>query len=371
MSEPALRMQRSSRSPDEVRQRLQDWLATKLGADRRPQVSELSGTDANGMSSDTMLFRATWSDPVGDHDERLVARVAPAADDVPVFPSYDIPGQFETIRIVGEVTDVPVPKVWWPETDESWLGAAFFVMTQVDGLVPPDVMPYSFGDNWLFDAPVDQQRTLQDSTVDAIAALHSIPEPTTTFSFLERAEQGDSYLRRHVDHTRAWYDMVAREGAPSPLVERAFKWLDEHWPEHEGPPVLSWGDSRIGNVLYHDFRPAALLNWEMAGLGPAELDIAWLAAGHIVFQDLAKLMGLPGMPDFLTLDAIVDRYEAQRGVTVSRDDLPFYLAYAAVQWAIVFLRTGQRSAHFGERELPDNPEELIMNRALLESMIDN
>src|SRR5690242_20791167 len=29
---------------------------------------------------------------------------------------------------------------------------------------------------------------------------------------------------------------------------------DEHWPKDVGPTVLSWGDSRVGNVLFRDFR---------------------------------------------------------------------------------------------------------------------
>ena len=49
------------------------------------------------------------------------------------------------------------------------LGRPFFLMDRVDGIVPPDVMPYTFGDNWLFDAPVDDQRQLQDSTVEVLA----------------------------------------------------------------------------------------------------------------------------------------------------------------------------------------------------------
>ena len=57
---------------------------------------------------------------------------------------------------------------------------------------------------------------------------------------------------------------------------------------------MSWGDSRIGNILYRDFVPAAVLDWEMAGLGPRELDLAWLVYSHRVFQDIAGSMGLPG-----------------------------------------------------------------------------
>ena len=56
------------------------------------------------------------------------------------------------------------------------LGTPFFLMDHVDGVVPPDVMPYTFGDNWFADAPAERQRELQDATVDVLAKLHSIPD---------------------------------------------------------------------------------------------------------------------------------------------------------------------------------------------------
>jgi aminoglycoside phosphotransferase (APT) family kinase protein len=228
------------------------------------------------------------------------------------------------------------------------------------------VLPYPFGGNWLYDADTTHQRTLQDETVAAIAAVHDIADPLTTFAFLERRDGGDTHLRRHVAHTRAWYDMVAREGAPSPLVERGFAWLDSHWPRHESDPVLSWGDARIGNVIYRDFRPVALLDWEMAALGPRELDVAWLVFAHEVFQELTTTLGLDGMPDFLRADDVCERYASLTGYEPR--DLDFYRHYAALQWGIVFLRTGARQAHFGERAMPEDPEELIYNRAQLERL---
>jgi aminoglycoside phosphotransferase (APT) family kinase protein len=362
-----MRMQRSSRDPDETRRRLERWLGTVLGADSSPNVTDLAGTEANGMSSDTMLFRATWTGEDGAHDEQLVARVAPDAHDVPVFPTYDMQGQFNVIRAVADLTNAPVPRTWWCETSPEPMGAPFFVMSRVDGVVPPDVMPYTFGDNWLYDATPDQQRTLQSTTVAAIATLHDISDPIGRFPYLERNAPGDTHLQRHVANTRAWYDMVAREGSPSPLVERGFDWLVANWPKHESETVLSWGDSRIGNVLYQDFKPAALLDWEMVGLGPAELDIAWIVYAHYVFETLSSVFELPGMPGFMTPADVAAQYESLRGYAVR--DLRFYLLYCAVQWGIVFLRTGQRTAHFEGRGPSANPEELIHNRPHLESLL--
>jgi aminoglycoside phosphotransferase (APT) family kinase protein len=362
-----MRMQRSSRDPEQQRQRLERWLGATLGPGSSPIVSALAGTDANGMSSDTVLFDASWAGAGGARHERLVARVAPDSGDVPVFPTYDLQAQYDVIRGVAKLTDVPVPRAWWCESSAEPLGAPFFVMSRVDGLVPPDVMPYTFGDNWLFDASADQQRRLQTTTVEAIAALHEIGDPTARFAFLEKAAAGPTHLRRHVANTRAWYDMVAREGAPSALVERGFGWLERNWPAHESEPVLSWGDSRIGNVLYDDFAPVALLDWEMAGLGPAELDVAWITYAHLVFQDIAGMLELPGMPDFLTPADVAAQYESLRGYAVR--DLRFFMVYASIQWGIVFLRTGSRQAHFGEREMPDDPSELLHNRPHLESLL--
>jgi aminoglycoside phosphotransferase (APT) family kinase protein len=359
-------MQRSSRDPEQLRTNLERWLTTTLGPDSAPVVPEIAATSANGMSSDTVLFRADWVDEGNRRSEALVARVAPDPNDVPVFPTYDLARQFEVIRLVGDLAAVPVPRMWWLEPSAAPLGSPFFVMERIDGEVPPDVMPYNFGDSWLFDATVEDQRKLQDTTVEVLAELHSIEEVDEQFGFLAFDDAGDTALRRHVAHSRSWYEF-AHEGHRSSLIERGFAWLDDHWPSHEGQTVVSWGDSRIGNVMYRDYQPVAVLDWEMAGLGPRELDLAWLVNAHCVFEHLATGFELPGMPGFLRLEDVAQHYERLTGHTPR--DLEFYMTYAAVEWAIVFLRTGLRAVHFGERDMPDDIHDLMHHRGLLEMML--
>jgi aminoglycoside phosphotransferase (APT) family kinase protein len=319
------------------------------------------------MSSETILFDARWTADGAETHERMVARIAPDASDVPVFPSYDMAKQARCISLVGELTDVAVPRVIGWDGRGDLIGAPFFVMERVDGVVPPDVMPYTFGDNWLYNATEEDQGRLATSTLEVLAKLHAVDEPEQTFDFLAYADDGETPLRRHVAHTRAWYEFAAADGVRSELVERAFRWLDEHWPRDEGPTVLSWGDARIGNVMYSDFTPVAVLDWEMAGLGPRELDVSWLLFAHQVFEHLASRFGAPGMPSFLTRDDVLATYERLTGYTLR--DIDFYLAYAALQWGIVFLRTGVRSVHFGERAMPDDPEEFMHHRDLFEATI--
>ena len=315
------------------------------------------------MSSETILFDAAW----GGNTERLVARLAPDPADVTVFPSYDLERQFRVMKLVGELTSVPVPSVHWYESDASLVGSPFFVMSRIDGEVPPDVMPYNFGDSWLFNASREDQERLVLATLDVIAELHSVDEPADRFAFLEHPQPGDSHLRRNVAHVRAWYDWAVADGLRSPLIERAFDWLEAHWPAAVGAPVLCWGDARIGNVMYRDFRPVGVLDWEMATLGPRELDVAWLIYAHEIFEHIAAGYELGGMPDFMRRPDVVSAYESRTGHALA--DMDFYGVYTAIQYAIVFLRTGARGVHFGEREMPGDVEEFLYNRDQLERMI--
>jgi aminoglycoside phosphotransferase (APT) family kinase protein len=361
-------MQRSSRDPKQLRSRLEAWFADNLPAGANPSVPEVdAATSANGMSSETVLLTAAWIEDGQQREEQLVARVAPDPSDVPVFPEYDLQRQFDVIRLVGELTSVPVPTVWWSDASGSATGVPLFVMERVDCIVPPDVMPYTFGNNWLFDANPEQQRTLQDSSVEVLADLHGIENAEERFSFLAHDDPGDTPLGRRVSHTQAWYD-YARDGHRSELIEAGFRWLDEHWPAEEGPTVVAWGDSRIGNVMYRDFRPCAVLDWEMAALGPRELDLAWMIYAHAVFEDLARVFELPGMPQFLGMDDVASTYESLTGYTPR--DLDFYTAYAAVQWGIVFVRTGLRAVHFGEEQMPEDVDTFIRNADSLERMLN-
>lgn len=363
------RLQRSARDVTAIPTLLADWLSPQIG--RTPDVTVESGVDSNGMSSETIILTGRWQDEDGPVEQKWVARVAPKADDVPVFPAYRMDHQFDVIRLVSELTDVPVPRVRWLEPTGELLGSPFFLMDHVEGIVPPDVMPYTFGGNWFADAPAERRRLLQDSTVGVLAQLHAIPDAATTFGFLSEADPpGDTPLRRHFNWLREWYEFAIPDIGISPLVERALTWLEDNFPADvaAGQPVLIWGDSRIGNVLYDDFRPVAVLDWEMATLGPRELDVAWIIFAHMVFQELAGLAGLPGLPDVLREDDVRATYRQLAGADLG--DLRWFYIFCGVIWCVVFMRTGARRVHFGEIEKPADVETLFYHGGLLRRLLD-
>jgi aminoglycoside phosphotransferase (APT) family kinase protein len=372
-SEPTLdnveKLQRSSRDVTTLPAVMSKWLSTQLPGGAVPEVTVESGVDSTGMSSETIILTARWQQDGQPIEQKLVARVAPTAEDVQVFPTYRLDHQFEVIRKVAELTDVPVPRVRWIETTGEVLGTPFFVMDYVDGVVPPDVMPYTFGGNWFADAPVEQQRHLQDATVEVLAKLHSIPNAEKTFGFLAEGQSGDSALRKNFNWVKSWYDFAVPDIGRSPLIERTLTWLQDNWPAEAAArePVLLWGDARVGNVLYRDFAPVAVLDWEMVALGPRELDVAWMIYAHMVFQELTGLAGLPGLPDVMREEDVRATYQRLSGVEIG--DLRWFYVYSGVMWACVFMRTGARRVHFGEVEKPDDVESLFYHAGLMKRLI--
>ncbi|MGW5734528.1 MULTISPECIES: phosphotransferase family protein [Streptomyces] len=355
----APRPRTTTRDPEELARRLTAWLAARLPGAKATGVRV---PESNGMSSETLLFDIEHpQQPLRACALRLAAD--PAA--YTIFPVYDLPRQHRTMRLVAEHTDLPVPRVLWLEKDPGPLGAPFFVMERVEGRVPPDVMPYTYEGNWLHAASDAERAHLEEASIGLLARLHD-QVPVARAQFLALPGEG-SPLRRHVAAQRAYYAWVV-EGLPrSPLIESAFDRLDEWWPQEEGEPVLNWGDARIGNVIYDGFEPAAVLDWEMAALAPREVDLGWMVYLHRFFQDLTVGFGQEGLPGFLRRDHVEERYARLTGHTPAAMD--FHTLYAALRHAVVMLRVAYRQVHFGEAEVPDDPDRLILHHASLAAMV--
>jgi aminoglycoside phosphotransferase (APT) family kinase protein len=318
------------------------------------------------MSSETLLFDATWTTEGERRSGRYVARLAPDMADLPVFPTYDLGLQHRCLGLVAARSGVPVPEAPWLELDETLLGSPFFVMSRVEGVVPADMPPYVLA-GWVHDASPTDRARLQRGAIEVLARLHEVDVSGPDAAFLDRPEWGATPLDQHLAYQRWYYDW-AREGVDHPLIERALDWLDAHRPADEGPAVLNWGDARIGNILFRDFTPVAVLDWEMASLGAPEVDLAWMIFMHRFFHDMAQRYGLPGLPDLLERGSAVRDYEELSGRRVR--DLEFYEMFAALRFAIISLRTSARAIAYGQMEAPAEREGLVMHGHLVEQMLD-
>jgi len=246
------------RDPADLVRPLSEWLRGPLDTDGPVRIDDVRAPSGSGLSSVTLLLDCSWQSGGEPHQERLAVRIAPDESAFPVFPSYDLRTQYEVMAGVAAHTDVPVPHLVGYEESPDVIGSPFLVMRAVEGRAPVDNPPYVFG-GWLFEADPSDRAALDEAAVSTIAKIHSVPDPRSAFPRLGEAA-GDDPLRAHVEAQKEYYAWTHREdGLRVPILERAFDWLESHWPEQDpDDAVLSWGDARPGNILFEGFTPAAV-----------------------------------------------------------------------------------------------------------------
>lgn len=357
----------TQRDIDPVRAGLQAWIRATLAASAAAEVVGAEVPTGNGASSDTVMFSATGIG--GDETERrLVARMAPTADAVQVFAGYDFPAEARVIAL-ARGAGVPAPNVLGVDTTGSYTGAAFLVMDRVDGQVPPDYPPYAAG-SWLSDGTPEQIDRLETTTVEAIAALSRVPTTSQNLAVLagRYGPQGPGIAGDLERWARYHYSWAARD-VRVPLMDRAYALLRENLPRHPGPLVFSWGDARLGNIIYQDFAPAALLDWEVPGFVPPEVDLGYLVFMHRFLEDRIRQAGGTGMPGFMEADRVAARYESAAGY--SPRDRAFYDLYASVRFTSMAIPVALRKVARGLMPPPEHPDGLIPHRELLAEVVED
>jgi aminoglycoside phosphotransferase (APT) family kinase protein len=343
--------------PEVVASRLAVALERHVDGAREAHVDNVSVPSATGMSNETVLFDASWTDERGPHRERLVARVQPAGP--AVFPRYDLGLEFAVMSALASATDVPVPAMYFHEPDHALLGAPFLVMRRIDGNVPSDDPPYTVA-GWVSELAPGQQATLHDNALSTLARIHAVDIDAVGLSGLRtHAEAG---LEGQLTLWSTTFDW-ASEGQPNPTVEAALDWVHAHCPAPAGPSVLNWGDARVGNLLFDEqLEVTGVLDWEMVCHGPRELDLGWWLLMQRYYTEGIGAPPLAGFPD---RDQLIERYrelaslEARkpRAGTVELDDLHYYEVLAALRLSILMHRAGNLMIAAGQLP-PDSPMRL-------------
>jgi aminoglycoside phosphotransferase (APT) family kinase protein len=237
----------------------------RLGPLRKP---------SSGYSSETLLFGLTWTEDGVDREDELVARLPPAGGGI--FPEYDLTRQANVQRALA-TTAIPVAEPLAVELDESWVGAPFFVMRRVLGTVLPDTPSYVTA-GALHDAVPDTQTRVQRDFVHTLADLHALDWDGLGLGVLIPPDQRG--LAHDLDRAETYVQWSTDSDVPTVITD-AIAWARAHRPNPEPPLSLIWGDPRLGNVVFgDDWSQHALLDWEMASIAPAELDLAWFVGLH-------------------------------------------------------------------------------------------
>ena len=228
-------------------------------------------------------------------------------------------------------TAVPVPRVLHLGLDESVLGAPFYLMAKVDGLVCRESLPAGYAD-----APA-QRRAVADGLVRTLADLHEVDPPAVGLGDFGRP---DGFLARQVSRwSRQW---EASRTEANPALDALAVRLAADVPAAQRAGIVH-GDYRLDNTMLDPREPgrvAAVLDWELSALGDPLADLGLLLvywsepgdAGGLRGQSLVvpSATALPGFPGREEVAAL---YAERSGLDLDR--LPWYTAFGFFKLAVV------------------------------------
>lgn len=180
----------------------------------------------------------------------------------------------------------------------------------------------------------------------AVTAVHRV-DWRRALPFLAEGANGTT-LDQRLEHLTRWYDW-ARRDRPFPVTDAALTYLHDEVPRRDDPPVLVWGDARMGNIVFgDDHRVSALLDWELASVGPPEIDLGWWLAMDEFQTDahgIAPVDGYPGRAQTIA------HYEELTGRAAR--DVEWFEALCAFVLTVTVIRMADIGVAAG-RLAPDN-----------------
>jgi len=320
----------------DARTRLGQWLTGRLDGGT-VTVGEFS-KPKSGFSAETAIFDA---DVDGVGARRLVLRRE--VPDPAVYPQQ-VPGldieidiQYRVMQLLHEHASVPLAPLIGYEADAELLGAPFFVMGFVAGDVPTESPVYTTTD-FFVNATADQRRRFVDRGLAQVAAIHSLDRTEMDLGWLAPVD-GPAGTAQQVALWRRYAETELR-GRSHPLMIDTFDWLQANAPTEE-PVGLCWGDARPGNIIWQDFEPACLTDFEASSIGSPIQDLGWwLMFDRTMHPDGTRL---PGDVD---RDEQVAMYEAHSGRPAEHVD--YHELFAGARYAAIVVRVMNRLVDRGD-----------------------
>jgi len=295
-------------------ERLDAWLKQQLPhLEGAPEITQFSG----GASNWTYRLQYTNDD--------LILRRPPAG--TKAEGAHDMGREYRIQKALKPVFPY-VPDMKLHCTDDSVLGAEFYVMQRLVGIIPRKNLPR---DLVLSEATV---RQLCLSMLDTFIALHKVD-----YQGAELADigAGAGYTERQIRGWAKRYRQAKTWNVPS--GDFIIGWLEDHLPSKE-QLCVTHNDFRFDNLVLDTEDPTrviGVLDWELATIGDPLMDLGnslayWVQQDDdfLVRSARRQPTHLPGM---LSRREVVEYYCDKTGFNV--ENWAFYEVYGLFRLSVI------------------------------------
>jgi aminoglycoside phosphotransferase (APT) family kinase protein len=246
-----------------------------------------------------------------------------------IAKAHDMIREFRVLQALEKAGYTKMPHPISACEDESVIGAPFFLMEKVDGLIirnrPPAAVSSSFF------------RSLSQSALDVLIDLHSLELDSSGLGALGKPE---GYALRQV---QGWSERFQKaKTSEVPAIEEAFEWLMASLPATSDVSFIH-NDFKYDNlVISTSGEVQAVLDWEMATVGDPLMDLGTTLAywAEAEDEDILKMFNLSYVPGNFTRREVIDYYASKTGRNVN--EMVFYYVFGLCKVATIAQQIYQR-----------------------------
>ncbi len=244
-----------------------------------------------------------------------------------VKSAHDMSREFRVLSKLHSVY-APAPEVLLYCDDDSIIGAPFYLMQPVHGIILRRTLPRGL------DFPAAKARSLSESFIDNLVRLHHVDYTAAGLADLGKP---DGYLERQV---RGWTERYhGSKTHDYPEVEKITAWMQQYLPPTTAVSLIH-NDYKYDNVVLDEndiTKVVGVLDWEMCSIGDSLTDIGTALAYWVDKTDPDEVQinrwGPTTEEGSFTRAEIVQHYAQQTHSDVSR--IAFYLAFARFKLAVI------------------------------------
>ncbi|MEL7003289.1 MAG: phosphotransferase family protein [Bacteroidota bacterium] len=250
---------------------------------------------------------------------------------------HDMSREYKVLFNLHKVFD-KVPKAYAYTEDEDVIGAPFYLMEKVEGVI------LTAKEAAIRKVQPNEFQTIADTWLDTFVRLHQVDYEMAGLSELGRPQ---GYVERQVTNWGKQYLKVVTDDVPT--AQKVMSWMEDHQPKQYDHSLIH-NDYKYDNIVFADTTWAkvnAVLDWEMCTLGDPLMDLGtslgyWTTSRDDGFmkQGIPSPTVMEGNP---SRNEVVQQYAVKSGRNI--DNLVFYYAYGLFKIAVIAQQIYYRFKH--------------------------